>query len=219
MNAPETSDVSTFALDVFAASGKSGDRALADHVAGCARCRAYLDGLEVLAAGSRPIPARRRRSAVPVAFALAIAAGVAIFIATKGKERDNYVGIKGGTPAVQILLHRERTTRIWDGQTPVRPGDTLALRVACEGMKHVAVAAPSGGGWGPLSRTPCTEGDAPLPFTLRVDDAPGDENLAVVLSRDELADDALGAAVAENRRAADVWVVRYVLPKQTEGAP
>jgi hypothetical protein len=217
MNAPEVGDVSTFALDVFAASGKSGDPVLAEHVAGCARCRAYLDGLDTLAASAPPISRRRRRWGVPAAFALALAAGVAIFIATKRK--DDYVGIKGGTPAAQILLHREKTTTVWDGQTPVRPGDALALRVACEGMKHVAVAAPSGGGWGALSRAPCTEGDAPLPFTLRVDDAPGDESLAIVLSKGELADEALGAAIAENRRAADVWVVRYVLPKQTEGAP
>lgn len=56
----------------------------------------------------------------------------------------------------------------------------------------------------------------PLPFTLQVDDEPGDEKLAVVLSQDELDDDTLRRAIAETRQTADTWVLSYVMPKQTE---
>jgi hypothetical protein len=214
--------VSTFALDVFAVSGRASDPELAAHVDGCARCRTYLASLDALEASAPPLrlptAPPRRRWLPPAAFALALAAGIALFVATRAPTRDDYVGVKG-TPAIQLLVHRERTTRIWDGRTPLRPGDTLALRVACEGMKHVAVAAPAPTEWAALSRAACVDGDAPLPFTLRVDDAPGDEKLAVVLSRDELGDDALREVIAQGRRTADVWVVSFVLPKEVEKSP
>jgi hypothetical protein len=219
------SDVSTFALDVYWAAGRSGDDTLAAHVTDCARCREYLASLDALEAKSPPLPAlpspspaARPRWIVPMAGVLALAAGVALYVKTRAiaPAPDDYVGVKG-TPAVQLLVHRARETRIWDGRSPVHPGDALALRVACEGMKRVAVAAPaSGAGWARLSSAACEDGDAPLPFTLQVDDAPGDEKLAVVLSRDDLDEGALQRAIAEGKRAADVWVVSFVMPKETE---
>ena len=42
MNAKEHAGVSTLTLDVYWASGQSGDAALDAHIAGCSRCRAYL---------------------------------------------------------------------------------------------------------------------------------------------------------------------------------
>jgi hypothetical protein len=125
------------------------------------------------------------------------------------------VGIKG-TPAVQLLLHRDHDTRLWDGHSPLHPGDALALRVACEGLKRVVVATPGPGGWIRLSSDACPTGDDPLPFTLQVDSEPGDEKLAVVLSQDELDDGTLQKAIAETRRSADTWVLSFVMPKETE---
>jgi len=90
------------------------------------------------------------------------------------------------------------------------------MRVACEGLKRVVVATPGASGWGPLSSTACPVGDDPLPFTLQVDSEPGDEQLAVVLSQDELDLETLRKAIAETRRSADVWVLSYVMPKETE---
>ncbi len=212
-------DVSTLALDVYWATGRSGDDALSAHVAECARCSAYLADLDALEASGPPPPAveriARRRWMAPAAGILALAAGIALYVKTRPPEEDHYVGRKG-TPAVQVLVHRESDTRIWDGRSPLRPGDALALRVACEGMKHVAVAAPTTVGWSRLSSASCEDGDAPLPFTLKVDDVPGDEKLAVVLSRDPLDDDTLQRSIAEGRRAANVWVVSFVMPKETE---
>ncbi len=221
------SEVSTFALDVFWASGRTGNVPLENHVAGCERCRAYLASLDALGAASVPPvteravrPATRRRWALPAAAsALAVAAGVALFAGGRAQEESPgtapYVGVKG-TPAVQLLVHRDRETRIWDGRSPVRAGDALALRVACEGLKRVTVAAPGTSGWGRLSSAECPSHDDPLPFTLLVNDEPGAEKLAVVLTRGEIDDDELGKAIAESRRAADAWVVTFVLPKETE---
>jgi len=215
------SDVSTFALDVFWASGRSGDAALESHVAGCDRCRAYLASLDALAETGPALPAlapskggaARRSWAGPVVGALALAAGVALALALR--DKPSYVGIKG-TPAVQLLLHRDRDTRVWDGHSPLRPGDALALRVACEGLKRVVVATPGASGWVRLSSTGCPTSGDPLPFTLQVDEEPGDEKLAVVLSQDDLDDDTLQRAIAETRQTADTWVLSYVMPKETE---
>jgi hypothetical protein len=215
--------VSTFALDVYWASGRSGDAVLDTHVAACDRCRAYLANLDALAESGPALPtmpkrspsALRRSRALPLAGALALAAGLALYVYGRPPPSDGYVGIKG-TPAVQLLLHRDHDTRLWDGHSPLHPGDSLALRVACEGLKRVVVAAPGTGGWSRLSSNPCPAGDDPLPFTLQVDSEPGDEKLAVVLSQDELDDDTLQKAIAETRRSADVWVLSFVMPKETE---
>jgi hypothetical protein len=218
------SDVSTFALDVYWASGRSGDAALESHVAGCDRCRAYLASLDAIAETGPALPspapskigATRRSWPVAVTGALALAAGIALAFALRDRPvPDGYVGIKG-TPAVQLLLHRDRDTHVWNGHSPLHPGDALALRVACEGLKRVVVATPGPSGWVRLSSTGCPVHDDPLPFTLQVDDEPGDEKLAVVLSQDELDDDTLQKAIAETRQTADTWVLSYVMPKETE---
>jgi hypothetical protein len=54
-----------------------------------------------------------------------------------------------------------------------------------------------------------------LPFTLIVDSQPGDEKLAVVLSQDELDDKRLQKAIVEAERTKGVWVVDFLLPKET----
>jgi hypothetical protein len=228
---------STFALDVYWSSGRAGDDAIARHVAECARCRAYLESLDGIAAEPAPpidalapssahahahahAPApvarpRRRAWMAPVAASLALAAGALLYVRGQHPATDDgYVGVKG-TPAVQLLVHRDHDTRVWDGRSPVRPGDAVALRVACEGLKRSAVAAPTAAGWTRLSSSACPEQGDTLPFTLRVDDAPGDERLAVVLSQNEMDEEALRRAIAETRRAEDVWVVSFVLPKET----
>lgn len=224
MMAKADAHVSTFALDVYWASGRAPDAELEEHLAGCARCRAYLAGLDALA-GNRPdVPIRRasarasRTWAVPsaaVAGVLAVAAGVLLLVRGHSAERE-YVGTKG-TPAVQVLVHREAETWIWDGRSPVRPGDALALRVGCEGLEHVAVAAPEDGHWERVASADCPTNTAqPLPFTLVVDSEPGTESVAVVMSRALLDDSALRTAIDEARRSEDVWVEEFMLPKETE---
>jgi hypothetical protein len=214
MTTENDGELSTFELDVYWASGKRGDAALEAHVAECARCRAYLAGLEALAESRAP-ERGRRRWALPSALGAGLALAACLVLFARGRSVESpYVGIKG-SPAVQVLVHRQADTWIWDGRTAVRPGDALALRVACEGLDHVAVASPGAAGWGRITDGACPVEEAPLPFTLVVDDAPGDEQLAVVLSRDALDDEALRGAIGEGRRTADVWVAGFLLPKET----
>jgi hypothetical protein len=222
----EGEELSTFALDVYWASGRPRDAAVEAHLARCERCQGYLANLDSLQAkaprppfvGARPVMPRRRW-ALPVAAASALALAAGFFLLLRGRPADteasSYVGVKG-TPAVQLLVHRDRETRLWDGRSPVHPGDALALRVACEGLKRVVVAAPGREGWERLSGTACPEHDEPLPFTLKVDREPGDEHVVVVLSQDDIDERTLQRAIAESRRTADVWVVSFVLPKETE---
>jgi hypothetical protein len=217
-------EMSTFALDLYWASGRPDDAAIEQHLARCARCTEYLRALDSVGAivshrskNRAPPSPRWLRWAAPAAGAMAIAAGVALFLRSRREAADGYVGLKG-TPAVEVLVHRGSETKIWDERSPVQPGDALALRVACEGLTHAAVLSPKAKGWTRLSEAPCPrDPDSPLPFTLRVDGEPGEEELAVVLSRDGLDEDGLRAAARTRRRDAGVWVVRFTLPKDTEG--
>jgi hypothetical protein len=247
MTATDKGDLSTYALDVYAASGRPRDAALEAHLAGCARCRAYLAGLDALAAvdasptwpatpiaptapiapiaptvtpaSDAPIApitrARRGRWVRSAAAAVALAAGVALFVSGRPEAVTRYVGVKG-TPAVQVLVHRERETRIWDGRAPVRPGDVLALMVACEGLGRVAVASPGATEWERLSDAACPNQGTPLPFTLVVDRELGDERVAIVFSREEMDDKMLRRAIAQHQRTSDVWVVDLVFTKEVD---
>jgi len=227
MTTGERTHVSAFALDVFWASGRSGDPAIDGHVAGCGRCRAYLESLDALrndrgyTAAPPGWPARSLRArtapALPwLAFgALGIAACVALLAREKRATPVVYLAGKGA-PGVQVLVHRAGDTHVWDGRSAVRPGDSLALRVACEGLEHVAVAAPGRTGWARLSNAECSKTGDPLPFTLVVDADPGEERLAVVLSRAVLDDGRLRHAIANTERTQDVWVADFNLRKEPD---
>jgi hypothetical protein len=230
-------ELSTFALDVYWASGRPPDAAIERHLAACARCRAYLamldarsaalkppDGLEAAAARAPVIglASRRRRWLGPASAIVALAACLLLVVKSRLPQgfggvpqgTETYVGTKG-TPAVQLLVHRGGDTRIWDGHSAVRPGDSLVLRVACEGLAFVTVAAPLASGWGRLSESPCPAEADVLPFTLQVDNEPGTEQFAVVLSTKALDPEALRAAIDKTVRSESAWVVRYALPKET----
>lgn len=226
--------VSPFALDVWFADGCPVDSPLHAHVASCAQCRAYVDALEKLAADvppaldparivtSSPSASRRRgrnvlRFAAPAAAALALAASVALFVRREPASDGSYVGAKGA-PAAQVLVRRNAKAEIWDGRTPIRPGDALAVRVDCERWTRVAVAAPraSGDDWTRVFAAPCAKSNTPLPFTLVADEAPGDERFAVVFSDAELDDARLASAAARAERSRDAWTLQIVVPKRTE---
>lgn len=222
---------SPFVLDLHWASREPPDAALAEHIARCERCRAYLAGLGALDA-DRPVaflgvgPRAKsrtlggRRWAGPLASGLAAAACVALILSHRHAARTGgYVGVKG-TPAVELLIRHGGETAIWDGNTAVHPGDALAMRVACEGLAHVAVAASSQAanfGWSRLADADCpADPAAPLPFTLVVDELPGDEHFVVVISRATLDDARMSRAAAETTRTADAWTVRFDVPKSVQ---
>lgn len=228
MTTNKSGHVSAFTLDVFWASGRPRDSAIEEHIAGCRRCRAYLATLDALRdagpATGPPLPSALHSSRPRIvarwgwsaAGAVALAASVSLFL-VRGwhPATTRYVAAKG-VPGVQVLVHREGGTHVWDGRSPVRPGDLLALRVACEGLEHVAVASPGPTEWARLSNAACPRQGEPLPFTLVVDAEPGDERLAVVLSREQMDDRGLRRAIAEAQRTEDVWVADFILPKETD---
>jgi hypothetical protein len=223
---------SDFAFDRQMAGELGGDdkAAFEAHVASCERCTRRLAGLsedkEIFRRDAPTLLLRGKSSrsrAMPwpwLAGAVAMAAGVILFARGREMATGDYVGVKG-TPGVQLLVHREEETHIWDGRSPVHPGDSLALRIACEGLSHVVVAAPGGAPgsqgarWQRLSEGACPQKEDLLPFTLVVDNQPGDERLAIVLSQEELDDGRLGKAIAASERTRDVWVVSFLLAKET----
>jgi hypothetical protein len=83
-------------------------------------------------------------------------------------------------------------------------------------LGHVVVASPGPTQWERLSDAACTDQGSPLPFTLVVDRHPGDERIAVVLSREEMDDKTLRSAIAREQRTRDVWVADLVFPKEVD---
>lgn len=213
---------SPFELDVWFADGKpSGE--IADHVGACERCSDYVAELDALAGDglalrppSRPRVRSLRRFVAPAAATLALAASVALFLrerSTPSAGDASYIGTKG-TPAVQVLVRADGATRVWDGRSPLRSGDALALHVACEGLAQVTVAAETPSGIARLSDGPCPSAPSMLPFTLVVDDQPGRERFSVVLTRARVDDARLRELVDRQTRDRDVWVTAFDFPKE-----
>jgi len=225
---------STFELDVlFAAGGvAAAGTPVADHAASCPECRAYLDGLEAVAASmppwvaavEGPAPRRRLRFVAPLSASLAVAAAALLWLrpapprdgatgaATTAEVRDK------GEPAVALyVLHGARVHR-WDGREPIVPGDRLRLEVAAAGFDHIAVATPGAGGSLSLLYAGALGDRAPtlLPPSWEVDGAPGPEVLHVVLSRQRIVDGEAVAAALRGAPPRGEWTRTLRLPKQAE---
>jgi hypothetical protein len=126
-------------------------------------------------------------------------------------EEAGYVATKSA-PAAQVLVRRGGQTTVWDGRSPLRPGDALALSVACEGMQRVSILVPSAASWTRVSEGACPAQE-PLPFTLVVDAQPGEERVAVVFSRHPLDEAAARRACERATRSKDVWTLVLVFAK------
>jgi hypothetical protein len=153
---------------------------------------------------------------VALAAGLVALGAVSVLLVVSLDEGTPAVAVKG-SPGVQLLVRRSEATRPWDGSSPVRAGDVLGLRVACEEFAAVAVLAASGDErkrWSPLFRGGCPPAGAALPFTLVVDEQPGREQVAVVFSRSALDARALNDAVTRGRLDGEAWVIRFELDKE-----
>jgi hypothetical protein len=225
--------VSVLDLDAWFASTKTeresaNGREIAAHLAACVHCRRHIeamgeDALPPLPARIPPSGTRHRAPRrllprlVPAALTvLAVAASLALYLRSRNTiDEASYVGVKGA-PAVQVLVRREGHVRVWDGVSPVRSGDALAVRVACESFGHVVVAADGASG---ITRAwdgacPGSSSDTTLPFTLVVDAEPGREHFSVVLSRQRLDDARLEAAVRGSTRGAEAWTMAFDFAKE-----
>lgn len=186
---------STFEIDVAWAEGLASHPDLEGHFASCAECSAYVDELRALEALPPPasVPAQRRRGAPKKWMALAVAtlalaAGVVLFLRQRttipSEQPGTYVGVKGGTPASMLLVKRGDVTRPWDGREPIRPADVVAVHVACEGYRSVTVLAKDEARWVQIAANDCPSEAGVLPFTLVVDERPGDEEIRIVFTRE-----------------------------------
>jgi hypothetical protein len=165
---------------------------------------------------------RRFAGVASLTTALALAAGIALFLRGRREEiptvpddESSYVGIKG-VPAAQALVRRDGKIRVWDGASRLRPGDSLAIGLACEQFTRAAVYARGPSGGTKLWSGECPRGPNPtLPFTLVVDDEPGRERFSVVLSREPLDDARSTRALQASTRGADIWTIDFTFEKET----
>ena len=185
------SHYSTFDLDVAFAEGLALHPEIEAHLAECDECKAYVDELRAMDVPpvARMVP--KRRWLAPAVGSLALAAAVFFFLRQRAPEQTGYVGVKGGAPASMLLLKRAEITRPWDGREPIRPGDVIAVHVACEGRTSVKVLAKDNGQWVEVAAKECPREPGVLPFTLVVDERPGDEEIRVVFENDKPIDFAL----------------------------
>lgn len=175
-----------------------------------------------LAAARSRRNARRFAGAVSVMGALALAAGIVLFFRGRHEvtspvpnDESSYVGIKG-VPAAQALVRRDGKIRLWDGAARLKPGDALAVGLACEQFTRAAVYARGATGPSKLWEGECPRGPNPtLPFTLVVDDEPGRERFSVVLSREPLDDARSARAIQASTRGADIWTIDFTFEKET----
>lgn len=200
---------SFLALDRFALAPDEGSE-LARHVEGCVRCRAHVEAVQ------RPLPVpdwaraagQRRRPWLRWLWApagVAMTAAVALLVVV-GVGPSTQTLAKGG-PSVTVWLKRGETVAPWAGD-PLRAGDAVRLQVEAAGYRHLAVLGTDGT---VLYRGPAG-GEPALTPAWELDEAPADERLVAVLSREPVADAALpGAAV---RRDAEIWAVELVLKRE-----
>jgi hypothetical protein len=201
----------------------------ADHVKGCPRCQAHLKTLEEpiavpawATALRRPQPERKPSWWALVLLGAAAAAGataVFLFSPTRPHPHDLATPTVGtlvaakGSPSVAIYLLRDERISLWDGHTPIQPGDRIELQVSGEGLDHVLVATPGGFARPLFSADIDPKQQVLLPQSWLVDDSPGAEGLVVVMSASQLSADEASAAVAVHRRDARVWTTELTLPK------
>jgi hypothetical protein len=210
---------STFALDQYWVEG-SRDPKVGAHVVDCERCRTYVEHLGILDARPLVVPVRRtspwrRGFFAGFAFAVVVAACILLWVHGSGgpaNQGTTYVAAKGA-PTVEVLVRRDGQVRRWNGADKVRGHDALALQVACESMTRVTVLVHDHGAWTQSFDDACL--DEVLPFTLVVDDEPGDERIAVVLSRAPLDKAAVHEAADLMTRNADVWALQLVFSKES----
>jgi hypothetical protein len=192
------SHYSTFDLDVAFAEGLASHPEIEAHLEECKECAAYIAELRAY-----DVPQLRKKKnpwLAPAVATLALAAALFLFLrhppTSRGDGEGGYVGVKGGAPASMLLLKRAEITRPWDGREPIRPGDVIAVHVACEGRPTVRVLAKDDGQWVEVAAKECPREPGVLPFTLVVDERPGDEEIRVVFEKEEPIDFALPKEVS-----------------------
>jgi len=166
---------STFELDLYWI--ERADPELAAHLAECEQCGDYLAHLDGVDARPLALPRRRRWWQLGLVAAFVVAM---ICIVVWPRSKPPYVASKGA-PSVQILVRRDGRVHVWDGTSPLRERDSIALQVACETMSRVTVFVRERDRWTQAFAGACVS--EVLPFTLVVDDQPGSERIAIMFGQ------------------------------------
>jgi hypothetical protein len=216
-----TAHPSMLRLDAFSLGAD--DAVAAAHLRECARCAAHVTRVQQ----TLPIPnwvrelgtSPRRRHGKwswlyrwSIAFVLALTVGAVLLRAKPWKPDQSDRGMKG-TPSVAVYVKRDGAVSLWDGRAPLQPGDAVQLKVAPRGYSRVAVSALQDGALTPLYEGPAT-GEALLPRSFTVDDAPGPEVLLIAFSRSPLTPAGQEAALAKLPRTEEVWATRLQFVKR-----
>lgn len=149
--------------------------------------------------------------------AMAALLALMLWVPREPQEPRSGLRIKGG-PAVALYVKRgeqqDAPVRLWDGESPVAPGELLRLKVTPEGFTWLTVAAADGGSWQVLHEGPVPErGETLLPTSWRVEPGDAPERLLVVLGHEPLSPESLASLADEAPRTGTQWVLSFALPK------
>lgn len=99
-------------------------------------------------------------------------------------EGQEWLAAKGA-PSFAIFVKRGEKLALWDGESPLIPGDRLRIRVAPHEFTHVALGSlDESGSWSVLYRGELgANPDVLLPGSWEVDGTPGKEHLVIALDR------------------------------------
>jgi hypothetical protein len=206
-----TDHPSRLRLDALALGAQ--DAQAATHADGCAECSAHLNAVKV----QLPVPrwvgeieaAPRTRGIWRLVFA-AVAMMIVAVIGVLATPRAPAVQAKGA-PDVQVWVNHAGHVAVWDGKTPLQPGDSVRFDIASAGYSHLTVAELQDGrvyqvlhsaDVGPREATPAWS----------VDDQGSREEIGVVLSNGPLGDAALQAGL---QGQGGVWSKSWVFPKES----
>jgi hypothetical protein len=194
-----------------------------DAAGGCERCREHLASVEVVPAPLppwlatlQPRQARQVRQVrptwvLPVALAASALVALGLFMHLPAVRPAT----AKGAPSIALYVKHGDSVELWDGHSPLQPGDRVRLQISADGFRYATVTAPH-------QEQPLFKGEvdpekpALLPDSWRVDDAPGDEGLILALSAHPLEAGELEAAQSAKRRDAEIWTTELRLPKTTQ---
>lgn len=211
---------------------------LAAHLTTCAECRRHVEAVSaaepvpawvleasrLLLSSSRPLESStpleastplqssrpRRTWWRPLGLAAAVAASLVIFLWPASPPST-----AKGAPAVTVWLKRGDTIAAWDGRSPLRSGDDIRLEAAPGDFGYVTVVSTASEKPTALFQAKVDPSGKPtLSPAWRLDGQGTEEHLAVLFTREPVADDApLGPLLT--RRDGDAWCIHEVLPKES----